>query len=295
MYVKHFGLTRRPFAATTDAPSYYPATAHERALRLLTEALHEQESFAVLTGEAGTGKTLVAHRLIERMGDSRQASWLANTHLPDLPAFLQALLYDLDQPYQGLSEQELRLRLTDHLLRQFQDGRPVLLVIDEAHHLTLAMLEELRLLGNLEARPGKALQVVLVGPPGLLHTLRHTALAGLWQRIGTRVHLPPLDVHEAADYLLHHLRAAGGRPERLITEEGLEALARGTGGVPRLLNQAAHRAFQLAAEAGQPCVDAEAALEALAELELTAATPPPGEELSEDADAAAGCNLKPAA
>jgi hypothetical protein len=106
-------------------------------------------------------------------------------------------------------------------------------------------------------------QVVLVGQPSLLATLRSRELTALWQRLAIRAEVGPLPLQEAADYLLHHLRVAGARPERLFADEALELLSRQTRGVPRLLNQAAHQALHLAAEAGAAQVDAEAALEAL--------------------------------
>jgi hypothetical protein len=130
------------------------------------------------------------------------------------------------------------------------------------------LLEELRLLGNLEGGRGKAVQVVLVGQAGLLETLRLPELTAFNQRVLVRARVEPLGVEEGMDYLLHHLRAAGGRPERVITEDALELLARQTAGVPRLLNQAAHQALALADSADTGLVDAEAAIEALALLGL---------------------------
>jgi type II secretory pathway predicted ATPase ExeA len=274
MYAKHFGLHRRPFAVTADAPTCYPATAHERAYRQLLHALRQEEGFLLVTAEAGLGKTHLAHRLLHQLDSECCTSWLTNTHLADVTAMLQALLYDQGLPYQGQTEQELRLRLMDHLLKTYQDGRQALLVIDEAHHLRPEHLEELRLLGNLETREGSVVQVLLIGQPSLLDILRRRELAGLAQRISTSVRLEALDVHEAIDYLVHHLRAAGGKPERMVTDEALEVLARGAGGVPRMLNKATHLALQFAHEAGQLPLDAEAAIEALNELGL----PVPEEE-----------------
>src|SRR5262249_16379958 len=152
---------------------------------------------------------------------------------------LQAILYDLSLPYEGRSEQELRLALTDVLLKEVATGKRTLLVIDEAQHLTADLLEELRLLGNLEPGQRKGLQVVLRGQPGLLKIVRQPELAGLSQRLVVRGTLEPLGVEEAADYLLHALRGAGGRPEKILDGEAMEILARATRGIPRLLNQAA--------------------------------------------------------
>ena len=129
-----------------------------------------------------------------------------------MPALLQAILYDLSLPYEGRGEQEMRLALTDHLLRGYEEGRGTVLVVDEAQHLTPDLLEELRLLGNLEARSGKAVQVVLVGQPALLETLRRPELAALWQRLAVRAEVQPLDLQEAADYLLHHAGSPAADP-----------------------------------------------------------------------------------
>ena len=141
-------------------------------------------------------------------------------------------------------------------------------MVDEAQHLSADLLEELRLLGNLEAGGKKAVQVVLLAQPGILQKLAKPELASFRQRLVVRSQVEALGVEEALDYLLHHLRQAGGRPERIIDDAGLEVLARGAKGIPRLLNQAGHQALLLADAAGLAMVDAEAALEALSVLGL---------------------------
>jgi type II secretory pathway predicted ATPase ExeA len=267
MYQTRFGLRRRPFPATPDVSAYYPATTHERALALVRRALDAGDGFAVLTGAPGTGKTLLCHCLLERLGAGVVSAFLTNSHLRDRTALLQAILYELSLPYAG-TEQELRLGLTEFLLTGCRAGRRTVLVVDEAQHLVPDVLEELRLLGNLEAGESKAIQVVLAGQPALLETLRRPELAALAQRVCARAHLDPLPVEEAADYLLHHLRAAGARPERVFSEESVTLLARQCRGLPRLLNQAAHHALTLTDSADEGLVDVEAAIEALAQLGL---------------------------
>jgi type II secretory pathway predicted ATPase ExeA len=268
MYETHFGLRQRPFRAIPDSAAYYPATAHEQALARIHQAITDDEGLILLTGEPGTGKTLLCHCLLERLGPGVASAFVTNSHFPNRAGLLQAVLYDLSLPYQGQGEQELRLALTDYLLKNCQEGRRAVLVVDEAQHLTPDLLEELRLLGNLEAQEAKAIQVVLAGQPALEKTLRRPELAAFNQRALVRARLQPLDVHEAADYLVHQLRAAGGRPEAIISDEALEVLARGTKGVPRVLNQAAHQALNLGQSAGADLVDAEVALDALAALGL---------------------------
>jgi type II secretory pathway predicted ATPase ExeA len=281
-----FGLRRRPFPSTPDASCYYPATSHEKALARLQTGLAEGEGVLLLTGEPGTGKTLLCHCLLERLGPSLPSAFVTNSHLANRTALLQALLFDLALPYQGRSEQEMRLALTEHLLQTFAAGGPTLLIVDEAHHLAPELLEELRLLGNLEGRRGKALQVVLIAQPSILETLQKPGLLSFRQRLAATAVLAPLGVHEAADFVVHQLRLAGGRPEELISEEALGILARGSGGVPRLLCRAAHQALRLAHAAGAATVDAEAALEALNLLGLSDQDPAEGEGQSPPPEAA---------
>jgi type II secretory pathway predicted ATPase ExeA len=278
MYEAHFCLKRRPFGSTPNGDYYYPATNHERALSSIQAAIFDFEGITVLTGEPGTGKTLLCHRLLERLGPEVQNAFLANSHLPNRTALLQSFLFDLSLPYLGLSEQELRLALTDHLLKTFEAGKRTVLLIDEAQHLDVDLLEELRLLGNLEANHRRALQVILVAQPGLLNTLNRPELAGLQQRVAIRVSVEPLDRHEAADYLVQHIRASGGRPQSIFTDEALEVLAVGTRGIPRLLNQTGNQALLLAQSANLSAVDAEVAMEALSIVGLP---PHIGEQTSE--------------
>jgi general secretion pathway protein A len=284
MYEHRFGLKRRPFPPTPDTGFYYPSTLHESTLAALGRGLAEDETFVLLTGDAGTGKTLLGFLLLERLQDKVASAFLSNSHFADRAALLQAILYDLGLPYDGGAEQTLRLRLTDQLLKNCAADRRTILIVDEAHHLNADLLEEMRLLANLEGGGGKALQIVLLAHPSLTRTLRQPGLESLHQRMAVRSTLAPLEVEEAYDYLLHHLRLAGGKPEQIFEDTALEAIARGAGGIPRCLNQAAHRAMVLANEGELPKVDAEAALEALSMLGMAASEnatepePPPEEE-----------------
>lgn len=270
MYEKHFGLKRRPFRPTPDSDSYYPATTHEQAVARLLQGIEADEGLLLLTGAAGTGKTLLCHRLLERLPADHASAFLTHGHFAGRTALLQAILFELSLPYEGRGEQELRLALIEFLLQNYKNGRRALLLVDEAHHLSADLLEDLRLLGNLEAGTGKAVQVVLVAQPAIIETLHRPELETVRQRLAVRVALNLLDVREAVDYLVHQFRSAGARPEAIASDEALELIARGTQGVPRLLNQAAHQALMLACAAEVEQVDAEAALEALGLLGLDA-------------------------
>jgi type II secretory pathway predicted ATPase ExeA len=283
------GLRRRPFSATPDSFSYYPASAAERALARLQEGLTNGEGLAALTARPGLGKTLLGRILIPRLGfDGARCATITNTHLPDRTALLQAILFDLAQPFQGLNEQEMRLALTAHLLETLGSSGPTLVLVDEAHHLGVDLLEELRMLGNLEADGSRALQVVLIGQPQLLDTLGRPELSCLRQRLVLNVELEPLEGHEAADYLIHQIRSAGGRPEDFFSDEAIEALVAGTAGIPRRLNQAAFQAISLAAEAGSQPADVEAVVEALVLTGLGSEGEEPRLLLSESKDVVQG-------
>jgi MSHA biogenesis protein MshM len=266
MYESHFGLRQRPFRSTPDLGAYYTANAHEDALHSLRQAIADDEPVALLYGEPGTGKTLVAGRFLDRLGEDVSRVFVTNGHVQRRSDLLQAILYDLGMAYEGRREQELRLAVTDRLLADFAAGRRTVLVIDEAHHLPADLLEELRLLGNIETPHGRAVQTVLVAQTLIVETLRRPDLRALAQRLAVKVELGRLTPVESADYVMHQLRVAGARPEALIDNEALALLARGSGGLPRLLNQIAHLAFALTCDAGAGRVDAEGVLEALSRL-----------------------------
>jgi general secretion pathway protein A len=265
----YHNLRRRPFPATPDLSCYYPAGSHERALASLRSGLDDGEGVLVLIGPPGSGKTLLGHALLDTIGAGDVSAFLTHGCFTSRSALLQAILYDLGLPHEGKADHEMRLALTDHVLKNYAAGGKTILLIDEAHHLTVEALEELRLLGNLEGRGGKAIQMVLIGLPELRELLARPELTSLRQRVAVRAQLDSLPISEAVDYLHHHIRVAGGDPVRLLTDEGVELLARGTTGVPRLLNQAGHLALGLAAEGGVS-LDVEVAMEALAFLGLPA-------------------------
>jgi type II secretory pathway predicted ATPase ExeA len=268
MDLAHFGLTRRPFRPTPDTDAYYPAPSHEFALAALRGALAGREGLALVDGDPGCGKTLVALKFLEGLDPTTPRVMVPAPRFARPADLLQALLFDLGVAYQGLTEQELRLAVTDHLLGTLAAGGPAVVVIDEAQHLGSDILEEVRLLGNLETRSAKAAFVVLAAQPGLRERLTRPELAPFAQRIAVRCHIEPLTTEESAAYLRHQVHGAGGRADDLLTEDAVALLAARCKGLPRLLNQTAALAFSLAGSAGEKAVDAEAAIESLARLGL---------------------------
>jgi type II secretory pathway predicted ATPase ExeA len=264
----HFGLTRRPFRPTPDADLYFPAAGHEAAVAALTAAYDARDGVALLDGGPGTGKTLAALRFLEALPATAPRVFLPAARFARPADLFQAILFDCGAPYQGLSEHELRLAVTDQLLRGLAAGTPTVLVLDEAQHLGPDVLEEIRLLGNLESRAAKAAFFVLVGLPVLRDRLARKDAAPLAQRVSVRPRIDPLPADESVAYLFHQLEVCGGDPSEVLSEEAAGLLAGGCKGVPRVLNQAAALAFALAASGGEETVDVEAAVEALGQLGL---------------------------
>jgi len=266
MRLSYFRLVARPFPTTPDPQFYYAATTHESALERLRGALDDGEGLALLIGEPGTGKSLVARMLLERTGPEVNSALVTNCRFSNTGDLLRAVLFDLGQPYRGLAEQELRLALTEYLIDQFAQGRQTVLVFDEAQDLAPDLLNEIRLLGNIESGRGKAVQSILVAHPSIARTIQAPDLAVFGQRLAVMAQLDPLDEHESADYLLHQLRQAGATAERVLTDEAVSLIAKNARGLPRLLNRYAFHSLSLAERVGSPQVDVEVAMEALGEL-----------------------------
>jgi type II secretory pathway predicted ATPase ExeA len=266
-----FGLSRRPFPATPDTDLYYPSATHEAVVHGLSQALVGREPVVLVDGDPGTGKTLAVLRFLSLLADDVPTVFVPAPRFARPADFFQAILFDLGVPYRGLTEHELRLAVADQLLGGMASGSPpTVVVLDEAQHLSAELLEEVRLVGNLESRSAKAAFVVLCGSPTLRANLDRPEAAGLAQRLATRCRVEPMTADEATGYVRHQIAAADGDPDELLTDEALGLLTTRCHGVPRRLNQAAAMAFALCEAGGERVVDAEPVLEALARLGLAA-------------------------
>ncbi|HTP97289.1 MAG TPA: AAA family ATPase [Burkholderiales bacterium] len=252
MYRNHFGLRELPFGITPDTSFAFSCKAHQEALNTLLIAVRNGEGFIKITGEVGTGKTLLCRRFLATLDATWVSAYVPNPYL-EPRTLLFALAEELGVTIAPDADQHHLLKeLNLALLRFARDGKSVVLCLDEAQAMPLESLEALRLLTNLETEKRKLLHVVLFGQPELDHKLAQDSVRQLRQRITFQYHLGTLGRDELEFYVAHRLRVAGYRGERLFTRPALRLLHRLSGGVPRLVNILAHKTLMLVyGEGGQ--------------------------------------------
>jgi general secretion pathway protein A len=244
MYLPFYGLADKPFSITPDPRYLFLGGRHAEALAHLIYGITDAGGFIQLTGEVGTGKTTVIRSLLARKPDNAEIALILNPHL-DARQFLQAICEELGialQPHTVGDRKELVDLLNRHLLAMHAAGRRVVVIVDEAQNLSPEVLEEVRLLTNLETETQKLLQIMLIGQPELRTMLERNDLRQLAQRITGRYHLEPLSHEESSAYMRHRLRIAGSTQE-IFTRGALRELYRASGGIPRLLNVIGDRAL----------------------------------------------------
>ncbi|HEX2667311.1 MAG TPA: AAA family ATPase [Gammaproteobacteria bacterium] len=242
MYASYFGLSDNPFAITPDPRFLFLSARHTEALAHLLYGVTESGGFIQLTGEVGTGKTTLVRTLLEKLPDNVDAALVINPRVSVLE-FLRSICRELGMDWkQSQTPQDLIDTLNAHLLKSHEKGRRVVLIIDEAQGLTAEVLEQVRLLTNLETREQKLLQIILVGQPELREMLARSELRQLAQRITGRYHLTPLSRPETRAYVNHRLTVSGAMAP-IFSGGALRTLQRVTGGIPRLINIICDRAL----------------------------------------------------
>ena len=234
MYEKFYGLKETPFRMTPDSKFFYPSPKHTEALSSLLYTIQQRKGFVVITGEIGAGKTTVCQALLRKLDFNTKVARIFNTHLTNRE-LLVAVLEDLEIPYQMGTKGKLLSQLYDYLITQAFSGINVVILIDEAQNMTPTVLEEVRMLSNLETEKEKLIQIVLVGQPQLQDKLKMPKLEQLRQRVVLHYHITPLNVQETKEYVRHRLDVAGGNPET-FHEEALDRVYAFSKGVPRLVN-----------------------------------------------------------
>lgn len=243
MYEAFYGLREKPFNMTPDPKYFYASPKHHDALSSLLYTIQERRGFAVVTGEIGSGKTTICRTLLSKLSRDTRIAIIRNTQI-NPKDLIQMTLEDLEAPVTTGTKVKLLSLLNDYLIEQLRQDANVVLLIDEAQNLTPSVLEEVRMLSNLETDREKLLQILLVGQPELWQTLNLPRLAQFKQRIAVHYHLTPLDADEVRGYVLHRLRLAGATNGRAVFTDGaFQRLYRHSRGVPRLVNALADRAL----------------------------------------------------
>lgn len=268
MYRVHFGLTRNPFEVSPDPEFFLATPQHREALVGLAYGISARKGFLVLTGEVGTGKSLVTRCLLEVLDKRQVVSAYVFNSLLSSEQLLQFIAADFGITDSRCPKEELLLRLSRFLIDNHRKGRTTVLVIDEAHLLDATVLEEVRLLTNLETAQSKLLQIVLVGQPELDEKLEAPELRQLKQRVTLRFRLKGLDGKETQQYVQSRLRIAGDSSGTLFSHEALNAIHYFSSGIPRLINTLCDNSLMSAYALNHSRVTADIVEEAAADLHL---------------------------
>jgi type II secretory pathway predicted ATPase ExeA len=274
MYERHFGFKSKPFALTPDPAFLYLSRQHAMAMTMIEYGLESPAAFSLLTGEIGSGKTTLVRRLLRGLGDQVAVGLISNTHdrFSSIHGWALSALGIVPADDSDIAQYEA---LVDSFVREYARGRRTLLILDEAQNLSVDVLEELRLLSNVNSEKDLVLQILLVGQPELRVKLARPELRQFAQRISVDFHLGPLDLAETHGYIRHRLTVAGGN-DALFRPDAIEFMYARTGGIPRLLNQLCDFALVYAFAEGRPSIDVDLVAQVVREHSSARLLPSPG-------------------
>ena len=235
MYKSYFRLKKKPFELVPNPDFLYLSATHRKAMTYINYGMMERVGFILLTGEVGSGKTTLIRDLIKRLHSDVTLSRVFTTTVDSLQ-LLSMINEDFGLDSTGKSKVILLKELYAFLISEYEQGHQVLLVIDEAQNFTVSLLEEVRMLSNLETDDTKLLQIILIGQPELRETLARPELRQLRQRISIACHLSPLTRAETEAYVLHRLKTAGNHDALRFTPEAMDRLYACSTGIPRVVN-----------------------------------------------------------
>lgn len=272
MYESYFGFTRKPFGVTSDPSFLYLSPSHREALDSMLYGISQRMGFIQITGEIGCGKTTLCRALLEREpADKLVSAYIFNSNLTE-SQFLHTVVADFGIADSFKNRHQLFTELNRFLIAQLASGRNAVLLIDEAQNLSPKLLEQIRMLSNLETHREKLIQIILVGQPELETLLQSGELKQLRQRIAIRCHLRPLSLEETAEYVCFRLRKAGVElPELLFSSDATALIYQLTRGYPRVINLLCEKALLAAYAADDPLVNLSHLRHSSEELALTPA------------------------
>jgi general secretion pathway protein A len=277
MYHERYGLVRSPFEMTPDPAFLYLGEVHREGLATLGYGVQARKGFVLLTGEIGTGKTTLLHALLSQLDRETLAAFIFNPRLDPLDFFRMLFdEYGIETPCH--TKAEYLLALNRFLIGRLEKNQTTLLIVDEAQNLSADLLEEIRLLSNLETPRSKLIQIMLVGQPELWEMLSRPELRQLRQRIVLRYELRPFSAEETGSYVEERLRLAGYTGKGLFKAAGLRALHELSGGVPRVINILCDGALLLGFARDRNTIGADELREVARDLGLVASPAAPARE-----------------
>lgn len=235
MYEKYYGFTEKPFNTTPDSKFFFASSKHLEALNSLRYAIDERKGFVVITGEIGAGKTTVCRTLINKLDLNTKVAIILNTYLT-AKELIVGILDELEIEHKGGSKHKLLSCLNNYLIAQLAQETNVVLIIDEAQNLAPKVLEEVRMLSNLETEKEKLIQIILLGQPQLKAKLDDPKLEQFKQRIAVYYHLSALDRNETEEYIKYRLNLVYSYKKDIFTQEAIDAIFAYSRGIPRLIN-----------------------------------------------------------
>ncbi len=264
MYHDFYGFRESPFNLTPNSKFFFSSTRHMEALSTLVYAIKERKGFVVITGNIGSGKTTVCRALLNQLDSKTQTALITNTHISGRD-LLMAILEELEVEFIPGSKSKLLSQLNEYLIEQLRHNHNVVLIIDEAQNLTPAVLEEVRMLSNLETENEKLIQIIFLGQPELKKKLALPRLEQLRQRVAVYFQLTPLTEDETRSYILHRLKIASGTDHAYFTEKSIGLIYQFSQGIPRLVNQICDSALLTGYITEKKLIDDQILLEVIGE------------------------------
>ncbi len=272
MYDSFYKFKEPPFNLTPNSRFFFESDRHTEALSTLYYAIEQRKGFVVITGDIGSGKTTVCRALINKLSANTQVALVTNTHLSGKD-LLVSILDDLEVDYKPGSKAKLHGQLNDYLIQQLSRDNNVVLIIDEAQNLTPSVLEEVRMLSNLETENEKLIQILFLGQPELKKKLSLGKLEQLRQRIAVYYELAPLSADDTRKYIKHRLQVASESDREYFTEGAIARVCEFSGGVPRLINSTCDNALLTGFAEGKDKIGLDIIEEVIAESPMTQLAP----------------------